>query len=258
MTKSDVARKLFRWFLAFGAVVAAFFVALFLSVVLIFFSPFPDDLNYPLAGFATGLLLVLAGGLAAPRNKLAVALALFLVGNASLAILLNLGFRGADWILLSVVIPSTFAGSGAAVIYVGCKIHPLRTQRTNLIFGGGLFVASFVFIGSVIAYHTNDRQSMLETTLSWGRLAPIPANATDFRIAKGGNMFTRSFNASFTAPVADVKRWLRESPGTRDAKPERVSPTIRRIQISPGEGANFAEVTVDDKSGMVMIYVYWS
>lgn len=70
-------------------------------------------------------------------------------------------------------------------------------------------------------------------------------------------MFTRSFRASFNAPMADVERWLRESPGTREVVAEQVSPTVRYFSIKPGGGAIGAEVTVKD-SGDVEIYVSWS
>ena len=71
-------------------------------------------------------------------------------------------------------------------------------------------------------------------------------------------MFTRAFRASFSAPIEDVEQWLRESPGTREATLERPSPSTRRFLIRPGGGAQWAEVTVDDSSGEVRIYVCWS
>jgi len=108
------------------------------------------------------------------------------------------------------------------------------------------------------SYRAWDRHEMLRVTLSWGRLAPLPASAQNFAIAKEGSVFSRAFRASFSAPPADVDRWLRESPGTCDAVPGRPSPTTRHYLISPGAGAQHAEVTVEDSSGVVQIYVYWS
>jgi hypothetical protein len=99
---------------------------------------------------------------------------------------------------------------------------------------------------------------MLRATLTWGRLAPLPASAQDFTVVKEGNMFTRAFRVSFSASLPDVERWLHESPGTREVTPERPSPTSRRFLISPGGGAQHAEVTVEDGLGTVSIYVYWS
>jgi len=99
---------------------------------------------------------------------------------------------------------------------------------------------------------------MLRVMLIWARLAPLPASARDFTIAKEGGIFTRGFRASFSAPPAEIELWLRESPGTRDLTPERPSPTTRRFLISPEGGAQHAEVTVEDSSGGVRIYVFWS
>lgn len=108
------------------------------------------------------------------------------------------------------------------------------------------------------AYRARERQEMLRVTLIWGRLAPLPKTARDFTITKEGSMFTRSFRASFTAPVADVERWLHESPGTRDVTPSSPSPSVRHFDIAPGDGAQHAEVTFDESSGVVRIYVFWS
>jgi hypothetical protein len=71
-------------------------------------------------------------------------------------------------------------------------------------------------------------------------------------------MFTRSFRVSFSAPAADIERWLQASPGTSEATPDRLSPGKRHFLIMPGGGAGHAELTVDDETGTVSIYVYWS
>jgi hypothetical protein len=99
---------------------------------------------------------------------------------------------------------------------------------------------------------------MIRCTLEWGRLAPVPVSAKGFTIGAEGGMFTRSFRASFTAPREDVIRWLRESPGTREAAPVKVRPGVQRFLISPGAGAGHAEVIVDETGGVVGIYVSWS
>jgi hypothetical protein len=128
-----------------------------------------------------------------------------------------------------------------------------RTRKRLQILG---IVGVVCIVGLFFAYRAWDRHEMLRVTLIWGRLAPLPPSAQNFTITKEGSMFTRAFRASFTAPATDVDRWLRESPGTRDVTPEKTSPTARRFLMSPGDGAEHAEVTVDD-SGAVRIYVYW-
>src|SRR5438552_3669133 len=130
----------------------------------------------------------------------------------------------------------------------------LRTRWRILFFIAAGLICSR---GLILAYHAWDKHEMLRATLIWGRLAPLPKTAQDFKIVTEGGMFTRAFRASFKAPIADIENWLKESPGTREITPETTSPTTRRFQISPGEGAQHAEVTVDNSSGFVSIYVYW-
>jgi hypothetical protein len=112
-------------------------------------------------------------------------------------------------------------------------------------------------IGLYLAYSVRAKNETLRTVMDWGRLVHPPASAKNFIIKDEGNMFTRSFRASFTAPMADVEQWLRDSPGTRDVAPKRPSPTVRFFRIEPGAGATRAEVRVKD-SGEVKIYVSWS
>jgi hypothetical protein len=99
---------------------------------------------------------------------------------------------------------------------------------------------------------------MIDTTRTWARLAPIPAEAADFTIKAEGNMFTRRFRASFRASPGVIQKWLSNSPGTKDAEPSHSNPTLRKFDIAPGGGANQAEVTVNDEFGLVTIYVEWS
>ena len=112
-------------------------------------------------------------------------------------------------------------------------------------------------IGLYFAYSAWVKKEMLGAVMEWGRLAPPPASAKNFTIKEEGNMFTRSFRASFIAPTADVEQWLRDSPGTRDVVPKHPSPSVRFFRIKPGGGAVSAEVRVKD-SGEVKIYVSWS
>jgi hypothetical protein len=116
---------------------------------------------------------------------------------------------------------------------------------------GMFFWALFVFFAS-------DRpEAMISPTLKWGRLAPFPASAKNFKITTEGGSFSRAFRASFIAPAADVQRWLRESPGTRDVTPKPESAKAMRYVIDPGGGAAYAEVTVEGGT-LVKVYVYWS
>lgn len=93
--------------------------------------------------------------------------------------------------------------------------------------------------------------------LEWGRLAPFPANATNVSIEAEGNSFTRSFYASFVAPKQDIQTWIKNSPGINEATPQELSENKIKYTISPGGGANLAEVTIDFTMNKVNIYVSW-
>jgi hypothetical protein len=70
-------------------------------------------------------------------------------------------------------------------------------------------------------------------------------------------MFSRAFRVPFVAPPADIERWLRQSTGTREELPVMPSPDTRRFDIAPGDSAQPAEVTVNDTTRHVSIYLYW-
>lgn len=103
-----------------------------------------------------------------------------------------------------------------------------------------------------------EKQSAIDCTLEWGRLSPFPDSIAQFSITVEGNMFTRSFRTSFAAQPSDIEQWLQQSPGTREASLTTPSPGIRHFEIKPGGGAQRAEVTVDDTTNRVSIYVAWS
>jgi hypothetical protein len=103
----------------------------------------------------------------------------------------------------------------------------------------------------------SDKQTGIRLTLEWGRLAPFPKAAREFVITTHGNMFTRSFRISFSAPKEDVARWMEESPGLRDTEPKKEA-SQRKYVIKPGGGAVYAEVVIDDATDQVRTYVAWS
>jgi hypothetical protein len=152
MTSVFSNRELFRWLPAAGAVVVAFFVALYFSLFVLMFGPFPKDLAEPTAGFTMGLLLVLAGSLLAPRQRLAVALALFVAGTAFVTALMSFHLLG------------TLAGGIVAVAFVAWWFSSRRTGRTTLWVGIGVCAAFFVLGGVVVARFT-DRPAHPEALL---------------------------------------------------------------------------------------------
>jgi hypothetical protein len=139
-----------------------------------------------------------------------------------------------------------------------------RSKRFACVLLLCLAVVAYFIYPFVVQY------SLISTMREWGRLAAVPDSARNFQIKETGSMFTRGIRAEFTAPMADIERWLDESPGTHGLKPTQiepeeaeetdphVEPRKRKYSISPGGGALHAEVIVDDANGDVKIYVYWS
>ena len=123
---------------------------------------------------------------------------------------------------------------------------------------GGMVLVALAFACVLVVFMIANRQSAIDCTLEWGRLAPFPASAEQFSITTHGNMFSREFRASFIASPTEIERWLKESPGTRQAVPTTPFPGVRKFQIAPGGGAQFAEVSVDDAKHQVFIVVSWS
>jgi hypothetical protein len=115
-----------------------------------------------------------------------------------------------------------------------------------------------VLVVLVLLFKWHEGRQEMALTLEWGRLAPFPASATDVRVSTEGSMFTRGFRAHFVAPRADVDAWLAASPGPRSATKEAVGKSRTKYVITPGGGAGWAELTVDEATGTVDVYVYWS
>ena len=89
-------------------------------------------------------------------------------------------------------------------------------------------------------------------------VAPLPDAARVVSVTKGGSISTPRVRVTFIAPAAEVADWLRRSPGPREAVITTPIPGVRHCQITPGGGAAFAEVTVDDTQQRVVIRGYWS
>ncbi len=133
----------------------------------------------------------------------------------------------------------------------------IRSSRIVLFAAIGLACATAIFL-AYAGHQQTLRRQQFEIPRVWARLAPYPDSAKDLRASTAGSAFSRSFRVSFSAPPADIERWLQASPGTREATPDRPLPGIRHFLIKPGGGAQHAEVDLDDTSGVVSIYVYWS
>lgn len=105
-----------------------------------------------------------------------------------------------------------------------------------------------------------NRASALKVTKEWGRLADFPAHSRIAKLDVQGSMFTRGFVVIFEAPAAEVEQWIKDSPGLSDAK---TTTTVQEdgstlYQVTPGGGAQFAEVLISASKKLVRIHVFWS
>ncbi len=112
-------------------------------------------------------------------------------------------------------------------------------------------------LGSYVYVSRDNYRSALAATKEWARLSDFPALAEDITVTTTGNIFTRGFIVTFTAPLDAINGWLAASAGTAGVDPV-VAGSVRRYRIEPGGCAQYAEVEVDDKDGSVKIEVYWS
>lgn len=137
----------------------------------------------------------------------------------------------------------------------------MKTPRVDRKFVFGIF-ASFVILLVVIvtnwaAFQGANHDNAIEVTKEWARLADFPLNARKLTIKTSGNMFTREFTIQFEAPVADIERWLSDSPGTKNVTPS-IDGNNQHFEIEPGGGAVHAELDFNVKLRRVTVNVYWS
>jgi len=129
-----------------------------------------------------------------------------------------------------------------------------RTLKIAVVVATLLIV--LVAAGTIYISHAH-RQSAIATAITWARLAPLPPSARNVEVQIKGSMFAREFVITFDAAPAAVQQWLAASPGPSSATPARAGP-LTIYAITPGGGAQFAEVKVEASAGKVIIHTYWS
>lgn len=102
-----------------------------------------------------------------------------------------------------------------------------------------------------------NEKSAIETALLWSRMAPLPAEITELQVETTGSSFSREFTISFRANKEVIQKWIDASDGPQDAQ-VAFDDELTIYQIVPGEGAQFAELTVDWTTLIVKLNTYWS
>ena len=116
-----------------------------------------------------------------------------------------------------------------------------------------LSVATFFLSGDGL----HPERKPISNALIWARLQPFPQSSRDLAVEIVRSNFTHEFRIHFKAPIADIRKWLEASPGTKEARIER-NGKWARYQIEPAGGAQFAEVNVDEESESVEVHVFRS
>ena len=104
-----------------------------------------------------------------------------------------------------------------------------------------------------------NRSSAIQATCEWARLNPLPVQDEEVNVTTKGSMFTREFIIEFEAPADRILQWLKESPGTAAAfSSSKGHAQDTHLEITPGGGAVFAEITVSQNGRHIRVRAYWS
>ncbi|MBT8364679.1 MAG: hypothetical protein KJP23_08230 [Deltaproteobacteria bacterium] len=128
--------------------------------------------------------------------------------------------------------------------------RPSGMQRKTIIAAGIILLMTFAN-GCVF------KESAIETTIEWARLAPLPVSHSGVDVEVTGSIFTRGFRVSFSTAPDQLESWLSASEGIADAEIYQEG-DFDRYAIRPGGGAMFAEVRANRYTGDVYIRTFWS
>lgn len=103
-----------------------------------------------------------------------------------------------------------------------------------------------------------NKPSAIECACEWARLNPLPVPSSAVHVETKGSMFSREFTLTFTGERKDILAWLNASPGTQNPYRDSASVLDMHQTISPGGGAQFAEIAISEQGTKVVIHVYWS
>ena len=101
------------------------------------------------------------------------------------------------------------------------------------------------------------KQSAIDTSIEWARLAPLPVPTRDVAVEILGSPFTREFRLSFHLSETQLEQWLSDCEGISDAE-IFLKGEVTTYSIRPGGGAQFAEVHVNQSTGEVVVRTWWS
>jgi hypothetical protein len=88
-----------------------------------------------------------------------------------------------------------------------------------------LFAVGMIIVAPGCVYWTATAPSRaIATAREWGKLAPLPASATEVRAVEYHNLFAGDAFIRFKAPPAEIEAFLAASPGLRGVTAEKFTP----------------------------------
>ena len=120
-----------------------------------------------------------------------------------------------------------------------------------------IIIVSIATFAATVTSCGPKKQSAIDTSIEWARLAPLPVPNREVAVETVGSPFTREFKLSFQLSEAQLEQWLSDCEGISDAEIFQEG-EITRYAIRPGGGAQFAEVRVNRSTGEVVVRTYWS
>lgn len=126
-----------------------------------------------------------------------------------------------------------------------------------------LFIVSLLFLALLVfSYFENivmpwQRAEIIDTTLTWGGLKGLPANAEVISVETKGSMFTRELIIEFDCERQPLEKWMDEN-GLDNLVPIETNDGLRVYHVAGHEGAIGGKVLIDTEKGKVVIDMSWS
>lgn len=112
-------------------------------------------------------------------------------------------------------------------------------KKALLIFLALIIMATlYLYISFNVVLPWNE-SSAIETTLTWGGLAPLPASSNLLAVETEGSPFTREFTIEFLCTENCINSWIENSKRLRENEFTTTRDGSRLYEIVPGEKGAF-------------------
>ncbi|HAH51767.1 MAG TPA: hypothetical protein DF712_10525 [Balneola sp.] len=112
-------------------------------------------------------------------------------------------------------------------------------KKALLIFLALITIATLYFYISFNVVLPWNESNAIETTLTWGGLAPLPSNSNLLAVETEGSPFTREFTIEFLCSENCINSWIENSKRLRENEFTITRDGSRLYEILPGEDGAF-------------------